>query len=92
MKLKEWVTILEADDSEPLGVLMGIIQIMRSGYHGRPATKSELYASCERWIEILGVPTTESIHKWMADSPTLFDLDVPDSIVLMAVSEKEEKI
>jgi len=92
MKLKEWVDVLsENNKGIPekelyAAVLMSIQRIIRTILHRKPRTIEQLYLPCKIWMNTYGFPTRESIAKWMEDQSDLFEIDIPDSIVKLAIS------
>ena len=92
MTLREWAELFSADDGGPIEALMGILQIMLGGYHGKEPSEDQVYCSCAKWIEIFGQPTKENIDKWISDSSNLFDVVVPNSVAAMAVGMERSDV
>lgn len=90
MTFRQMAELIDSEDKmDSVGFLQVAFQILRSAVQNEPATFEGCCASILKWIEFYGTPTKDSVEKWLDDTPTIADLDIPDSMWDFAWSAEE---
>jgi|HubBroStandDraft_2_1064218.scaffolds.fasta_scaffold06599_6 hypothetical protein len=95
MTVRELADLCEAEDGDerwPLEWLFVYCGTLRTQAQGEASTFEGDCASANAWIGMFGVPTSESVRKFLDDHPGLAAREVPDSVLLMWVSTPEDDL